>query len=343
MKTCSLVLSILSLVVLCAPAQAPALSAKLESVDKIWDRGKHNAFTDLIRFQNLWYCCFREADAHVGGDGKIRVLASYDSKTWSPVALVEQAGVDLRDPKFCPTKEDRLFMVAGGSVYQGTTLTGRRPRIITSTDGKHWSVPDKALGEGDWLWRAIMHPAEKKYYGVAYNCYPTTGGPKFEKEWTARLYTSEDSKAWSMVAPFDVKGMPNEATVRVLKNGTMMALLRRESQAPDVGFRGMIGSASPPYREWHWKELGVPLGGPNFIELPDGRMVAASRARGKAGAALALFEMKPDSLTPILELPSGGDCSYAGLGYHEGVLYVSYYSSHEGGKACIYLARVQLQ
>ena len=36
---------------------------------KIWDQGNHNAFTDLIRWHDQWYCSFREADGHVGGDG----------------------------------------------------------------------------------------------------------------------------------------------------------------------------------------------------------------------------------------------------------------------------------
>ena len=44
-------------------------SMELMEVRKIWDRAPHNAFTDLIRFRNRFYCTFREADAHVGGDG----------------------------------------------------------------------------------------------------------------------------------------------------------------------------------------------------------------------------------------------------------------------------------
>lgn len=330
----------LALISSVALAQQPApMKAELLSVEKVWDRGNHNAFPDLIRFQNLWYCCFREAAAHVGGNGQIRVLVSYDTKTWSPVALIGQDGVDLRDPKFCPTKEDRLVIVAGGSVYEGTTLTGRRPRVMTSTDGKNWSPPDKVLAEGDWLWRTLLHPEEKKYYGTVYNTHPTTGGPKEEPEWSLKLYTSLDSKAWSLNAPLELKGRPNETTIRVLKNGTMMALVRRE--APGAN-RGVIGTATVPYRTWSWKELTVPLGGPNFIELPDGRLVAGSRGFGKTpGAHMVLFQMTADSLTPILELPSGGDCSYPGLVYFEGVLYVSYYSSHEG-KTCIYMARVKL-
>ena len=44
---------------------------------------------------------------------------------------------------------------------------------------------------------------------------------------------------------------------------------------------------------------------------------------------------------PVLTLPSGGDTSYAGMVWHDGLLWVSYYSSHEG-KTAIYLARVKL-
>ena len=43
----------------------------------------------------------------------------------------------------------------------------------------------------------------------------------------------------------------------------------------------------------------------------------------------------------MLTLPSGGDTSYAGLVLHKGLLWVSYYSSHEG-KTRIYLAKVRL-
>ena len=87
----------------------------------------------------------------------------------------------------------------------------------------------------------------------------------------------------------------------------------------------------------------MPLGGPNFVVLPDGKMIAGSRGFGKTpGAHMVLFSMTATSLTPILELPSSGDCSYPGMIYHEGTLYVSYYSSHEG-KTSIYLAQVKVQ
>jgi hypothetical protein len=52
--------------------------------------------------------------------------------------------------------------------------------------------------------------------------------------------------------------------------------------------------------------------------------------------------MTVTSLTPILELPSSGDCSYPGLYRHDDMLHVTYYSSHEG-KAAIYYAQVRVK
>ena len=47
-------------------------------------------------------------------------------------------------------------------------------------------------------------------------------------------------------------------------------------------------------------------------------------------------------MTRLLKLPSGGDTSYPGLAFHDGVLWMSYYASHET-KTSIYLARVKLE
>ena len=57
-------------------------SIKLVEVKKIWDRAPHNAFTDLIRFQDRWFCVFREGKNHVSPDGALRVLTSPDGVKW---------------------------------------------------------------------------------------------------------------------------------------------------------------------------------------------------------------------------------------------------------------------
>jgi hypothetical protein len=105
---------------------------------------------------------------------------------------------------------------------------------------------------------------------------------------------------------------------------------------------GLLGKAKPPYTEWAWKDVGAKIGGPHMIRLPDGRIVAAVRLYdGTVRTCLAWIDMETGQLREFLKLPSGGDSSYAGLVWHEGMLWVSYYSSHEG-KTRIYLAKVAL-
>ena len=119
-----------------------AANLELLSTEMIWDKGDHNAFTDLIRYKGRWICTFRESEAHVGGDGKIRVLESNDGKKWASAALIAEAGTDLRDPKLSSARDGRLMIVAGGSIYDGTkVLKGRQPRVMFSMDARQWTAP----------------------------------------------------------------------------------------------------------------------------------------------------------------------------------------------------------
>ena len=70
-------------------------------------------------------------------------------------------------------------------------------------------------------------------------------------------------------------------------------------------------------------------------------MAAGRFYDGGARTSLAWLDAERGKLTEFLKLPSGGDTSYPGLVEHDSLLWVSYYSSHEG-KTSIYLARVKL-
>ncbi len=321
-------------VVSAEPEQSDA-KPELVSVEKIWDQGPHNAFTDLIRFQNRFYCCFREALAHVGGDGTIRILVSDDGNKWTSAALLAEKGIDLRDPKLSITADGRLMVVAGGSVYGGTTkLKGRQPRVAFSRDGRNWTPTRRILEEGDWLWRVTWH--EGTAWGVAYRTEPLKTGSGNRSDWLVTLCRSSDGVDWKRVKDLEVPDRPNETTLRFTADGEMIALMRREAGNK----HGWIGRSRPPYTDWSWTDCGHRLGGPNFIILPDGSMWAGSR-HYPGGAKTVLAKMTPTSYQPVLTLPSGGDTSYPGLVWHDGLLWMSYYSSHEG-KTSIYLARIRL-
>lgn len=302
--------------------------AQIVDARKIWDAGDHNAFTDLTRWHDRWWCTFRESHAHVGGNGKIRVITSTNGRQWESAALLEEKDVDLRDPKFSITPDDKLMLVVGGSIYKGTTkLTSRQPRVMFSTDGRAWSAPQKVLADGDWLWRVTWH--DGKAYGVSYLA------PAAPAQWAVNLYSSADGIKWELVAPLEVSAEPNETTLRFDKAGNMLALVRREQG------NGWFGSAKPPFKEWTWHELNYKLGGPNFIELPDGSLLAGTREYAPKKTSMLVARLTPTALQPLATLPSSGDCSYPGMVWHDNLLWVSYYSSHEG-KTSIYLATIKV-
>jgi hypothetical protein len=337
-----------SLLIALAPAAADAPRLELVGgVTKIWDKGKHNAFTDLIRFDGRWYCTFREADAHVGGDGQLRVLSSADGTKWESASLLTEKGIDLRDPKLSVTPDGRLMIVAGGSVYEGTKLLGRQPRVAFSKNGKDWTPTRRVLDEGDWLWRVTWHGG--KCYGVSYNAAQRTTkeaqdaaksgtaqpGPA---EWKLKLWVSGDGEKYDLVTHLDVPGHPNETTLRFSPDGEMTALVRREGGDQ----KGWVGTSKAPYKQWQWKPLPVRVGGPNFLALPDGPTVAVVRLYDKkVRTAVCLLDVPGGKLAEALAFPSGGDTSYAGMVWHDGLLWVSYYSSHEG-KSAIYLAKLKV-
>jgi hypothetical protein len=336
----------LALGMLSLAGTSAAAEPEIVSVVKIWDQGKHNAFTDLIRWHGSWYCTFREADAHVGGDGVVRVLVSEDGEKWTSAAGITEKGIDLRDPKLSITPDDRLMIVAGGSVYEGKQLLGRQPRVMFSNDGREWTAPQRVLAEGDWLWRVTWHGG--RAYGVAYDASQRTTpaaqeaaktgqAPPGPAEWKLKLVTSSDGVKYDLITHLDVPGHPNETTLRFLPDGELIALVRREGG----NTFGWIGRSPAPYKEWKWVEIKHRLGGPNFIRLPDGALWAAGRSYS-GGAKTVLVRMTAEGgYEPALTLASGGDTSYPGLVWHDGLLWMSFYSSHEG-KTSIYMAKIKV-
>ena len=290
------------------------------SVEKIWSHAPHNAFTDLIRFRERWWCVFREAQAHDAPGGIVRVLTSDSGAAWEPAATVEERGIDLRDPKLSVTPDGRLMLLMGGCIYddEGEYLT-RAPRVSFSEDGATWSVPQKVLSEDHWLWRAT-------WYGDRAYSLSKLGEGKGPRR--GFLYTSTDGVDWDWITEFKLPGV-SETTLGFQPDGEMVALIRP----------GYIGASRPPYREWSFCEMPERIGGPNFIRLPDGSLWGSGRLFTAEGARTVLARMTTSSYETALTLPSGGDTSYVGMVWHDDILWMSYYSSHEGGTN-VYLAKV---
>lgn len=300
-------------------------------VEKIWDQGPHNAFTDLLRFEGRWLCVLREGTGHAAGAGAIRVLASTDGKRWQSAALIEDKNVDLRDPHICLTPEGKLMLVGGAAVPpQRNPLTDHYSFACFSREGTDWTRPQRISESWHWLWRVTWHKGTA--YGVAYQWQKKDDG-----KYQAALFQSKDGQKFDKLTDFAVP-QATEATLRFDAND-MLCLQRRDGK-PNTA---MLGRSQAPYKDWTWKDLGIYYGGPDFVRGPDGRWWAAGRIiKDKAQTVLCLLDVKEGKLDPVLTLPSGGDTSYPGLAWNGDELWISYYSSHEG-KSSIYLAKVRLK
>jgi len=309
------------------------------SIERIWDRAGHSAFTDLLAHDGALYCTFREGSGHIPGlNGAIRVLRSPDRVHWESVALLDEAHVDLRDPKLSLASDGRMMVNMGASRYHGSKRLGIESRVaFASSDGnfsapQRTEFPDTMRSDADWLWRLTWHR------GTAWGCVQQLDGGGGER--ALRLVKSTDGVKYDLVASLAVDA-PSETTLRFAPDETMVAMIRRTGREP----LGKIGFARPPYSEWRFVACDHAFGGPNLIQLPGGAWLAGSRAYDVKPHRTQLWacDLERGTFKELLTLPSDGDNSYPGFVVDAPArrLYVSYYSSHEG-KASIYLATLRL-
>jgi hypothetical protein len=134
---------------------------------------------------------------------------------------------------------------------------------------------------------------------------------------------------------------PNETVLLFRPNSDLLALTRRDPEPPSsfTPIPALLGRAAPPYAQWSWAETNYGIGGPDMVELADGRIVVGARLYTPSRrTALLWLDPQTATMTEFLGLPSGGDTGYPGIIVRDDELWVSYYSSHEG-KSSIYLAK----
>jgi len=316
---------------------AVPITVEVVEVKKIWDKAPHSAFMDLVRWNEKFYCAFREGRGHVSTDGKIRLLESKDANLWESAVLVTLQGYDLRDAHLSVTPDGRLMLLGGAAPRKRDNQSAPTGTFVCfSQDGSQWTKPQIVVKPGRWLWCVTWHKG--KAYGVSYAA--GEGMPYLDL-----LVSSNGVNYQPHVPKLFGEGYPTEVTLRFATDGTCYALVRRDRREGKPS-SALLGVSKPDYKKWRWHDLGAGFngfGGPNLIRIPGGHWIGAGRMHdGGAHTALTYIDVKNGTMAKLLKLPSGGDTSYPGLVWHNDILYVSYYSSHEG-KTSVYLAKLKVR
>src|SRR5690606_40002680 len=110
----------------------------------------------------------------------------------------------------------------------------------------------------------------------------------------------------------EMDGFPNEATVRFSKDGTLYAIIRRETGDK----MGVFAKSKPPYTDWTYIKLNEQLGGPDFLFINDQEYILGTRTHRKGISPYTGFfigSKNTDKLKEVLKLPSSGDNSCPGM------------------------------
>ncbi len=325
--------------------------ARVDAVNirKVFDNGRHNAFTSLARWQGRLYLAFRTAEGHVTAsapEGVVTLLASDDDGgSWEHVATLSgMYGMDLRDPKLVATP-DRLYVHA--FEYQSPD---RRDAMLSWTeDGRSFVPVRRALEKENYVvWWPVYH--QGRFYGAGYRYHGN------KRDIRSVFYTSEDGEAWRDVSVVYDVPWANESVLIMEGDDRATVLVRNDGMRLDPPASDgcpVLARADAPYQTWRYTKLGRRLTGLGLLKVEEGYFLAARDHEQEEVRTACFFipaDVAGDEVQPrlLFTLPSGGDTSYAGFVKEGRRVLMSYYSSHEYAalqgkkRSCIYLAEFNL-
>lgn len=321
------------------------------NIRRVFHNGEHNAFTDLVRFKDQLYLCFRSCpDGHmVFNTASVIVLRSTDEgATWQPVHRFSVQDRDTRDPHFLVFK-NRLFVYTG-TWWSGPGLIDRKDYdmnkmlgfAVFSDDGTKWSEPTMLEGTfGLYIWRAAAHGGKAFLCGrrkPGYDIGPKGEGSRIQ----SLMLESDDGLIWRKRAYFNETN-GDETAFLFDNNGSVLAIGRNGS-----GQEAFLLRSKPPYTDWSRQQFDRAIGGPLVAKWGEQVLVGGRHTTKEKGVKTSLCWLVGEKLQEFAELPSGGDNSYPGfveLSPTKGL--ISWYSSHEKDEAgktitAIYMAELSL-
>ncbi len=300
----------------------------------VWNEAPHNAFTDLIHFNNIYYCVFREGSSHDSYDGKIRIVRSMDGETWESFSLISLKDKDLRDPHFFIDNNDSLSIATNARNNNNSY-----ENIVYKLQNINFSQVN--VDNDYWLWS--FSKFRDTLYSMGYNtkqtCFNTFVNSAKSK---IMLFNNTDPECTSFgkvavenltTSSFEC---PCEAAMTFTTDSNLITIVRDEK----IQKASHIGRSKFPFSYLQWQEFPYFVRGPKLALLPDGKLfLAAASMFDYDRTYYAIINPKDFSVEKIRVFPSGGDTGYPGVIIEGNTALISYYSSHEGN-ARVYIERI---
>ncbi|HRR95162.1 MAG TPA: hypothetical protein P5150_00295 [Candidatus Ratteibacteria bacterium] len=285
---------------------------KLKEIKCIWWDGYHNAFTDIIKYKESYFVCFRHATEHgLKGQGEIYVLKSNNLENWELITKFPPLK-DSRDPKFFIFEEKLgvLFFA-----YPDINTTQIRDGYISySDDGENFSPVIKISKDNLCFWRIRNY--KEKLYATAYK-----GGEK-EENWGSYLFVSDDGENFNKVSTI-LEGEYANETDLLFEGDICYAIVRRENlQTPALCI------SKYPFDKWESYNLNKIIQGPCIFKFK-GEIYIAGRVNTLTKTGILKLDLERKRVKDEIILPSEGDTSYCGVVVENNKFYLSYYSQHE--------------
>ncbi len=299
----------------------------------IWSNNTYCAFTDLIWYNNKWYCVFREAESHAGTNGFLRLMESEDAKKWKVSTIFKMEGMDIRDPKLFTGFKNELIVSAGvlNSAREFENVLWKFNNASSS-----WSEPFYMSVKGNWLWRITREG--NRMYSIGYTTRTTSASPVNTK--ISCYVTDENSFPTFKLLGSEIltDGCPSETSMNFIGSKIYM-VTRRDCDNKNT----WLGISDLSFSNVQWNNLDIILQSPNMINTPHG--IYVSGRIYTPGDKVGLFKLDTTKLKldKVAELPSRLDTGYPGLVYEKDSLWISYYSTENERSRAIYLSAIRLK
>ncbi|MDH5828680.1 hypothetical protein [Sphingobacterium faecium] len=311
------------------PLVESAYTAVLLDSAIVYHTAPYNAFSDLTFYEGNFYLAFRAAADH-GFDNKasVVVLKSKDFIRWGVFDNIKAEGHDLRDPK--------LLLYRGACYLNFSKVSPEgvsnrhQPQMYKLDDNRiSFASPTAYVNSNYWYWYTGEFDGSLMTYGYSKN---EVG------------FFRNNAGGITPRCLLDIPNEPSEA--RFVRAKNQLFTLVRTQRKGVLAISDLSNICSPKL----WQLPVYQFGGPNITVfdadnlLLSGRELIDNNNYGNfVKTSLYMYNIKSNTLSKLLVLPSFSDTGYAGHVVKGDTIFMSYYDHHPStGKAVIKTARIKI-